>query len=994
MKVKIDKRKSSWRISAYTGVSSNFDAPRQYAEKFVKLIEIIQKGAPVFTGNEIVSWGAEEGGSAQEELAQVYSYLGVEKGQASQSSVLRLFADGKIIVNNGGVLAPSISYNPEEQIIKESLGNARDMIMQAVTLESLEPGLFDYRGEDYAGSALIKIGALKLKSGYLSVKLAQTSDISAALCELVKLDGSRTKLNDETLREILSEQGYELCPAAKVSNLDERHFTAALKTQRRKSRAKEILGVGVANGRYGMLSARASYDAASAGKGDVLITDILSYDESTDWKNVEAIIMTSGGITSHAALIADEKRKPFIALMGGASGSRIPHIGEGDEILLDASGGRILVFDKVHSVLMLDLKSALENNDVAKIKILIEGNPFPESAEQMTEYAYYYCVEREELAPALEFLRAMDKRGIIKELDASAEDALGIKETIENAKISAGNNCSGMAYSLLTNAFIRMKNASDAKLLQDGEKLKERLQKIIYLDMYFKIKKLRALSLKNKSRAGASDMALLAEETAYYNAAYGLKAAYAALEESAKSLEIYNANQKDILDLEELAYLNLAGLFGSKSVKLSYAKKRLGERFAALNIGISEGFAVSRNVFENFLNDSVLLENFKRAVENSDEKKASELAAEISEKIDLFSEEAINSLISSRLDDNGLYAVRSSGVNEDGTERSFAGMASTILNVSKKDAAACIKRVWKSFYEPRIVEYMVENAAIAVPAVFVQEMVKDQSAAGQIITRNAEGNTLIEAVWGLGQGSVSGAVTPDIAVIKNADGYAGYKKAENRKIKAVKSDGGFKYESLSAQEKANRVLSAQTVGRLHEAGAAIEFIFKYPVDIEFAVDSKGKIHILQVRPVTSFLTRADQRNSFSLDGDYKTAVLFKDFESAQEIRQELFFITDPKTHDDPIGVYFEGYDESEKTLAFAVNSKYSGYDKEKILSAITERLGDKNALEKLNENMPPFAKIRYGFFTADPAYEKTPEIGDSLNRLTLPQGANKLLCAA
>src|SRR5687768_4271383 len=53
----------------------------------------------------------------------------------------------------------------------------------------------------------------------------------------------------------------------------------------------------------------------------------------------------------------------------------------------------------------------------------------------------------------------------------------------------------------------------------------------------------------------------------------------------------------------------------------------------------------------------------------------------------------------------GPFAVRSSAIGEDGTERSFAGMYESVLNVSADDVPAAVDRCLASAVAGRVAEY-------------------------------------------------------------------------------------------------------------------------------------------------------------------------------------------------------------------------------------------------------------------------------------------------
>ena len=108
-------------------------------------------------------------------------------------------------------------------------------------------------------------------------------------------------------------------------------------------------------------------------------------------------------------------------------------------------------------------------------------------------------------------------------------------------------------------------------------------------------------------------------------------------------------------------------------------------------------------------------------------------------------------------------AVRSSAVDEDGAERSFAGQMETVLGVRGRAALSdAVLRCWRSLHSARAVAYRAasgaETARLAM-AVVIQRLV-DPDVSGVLFTVDpAAGRAdqvLVSAVWGLGEGLVSG----------------------------------------------------------------------------------------------------------------------------------------------------------------------------------------------------------------------------------------------
>ena len=121
-----------------------------------------------------------------------------------------------------------------------------------------------------------------------------------------------------------------------------------------------------------------------------------------------------------------------------------------------------------------------------------------------------------------------------------------------------------------------------------------------------------------------------------------------------------------------------------------------------------------------------------------------------------------------KLGNNPWVAVRSSATAEDLPQASFAGQQETYLNV-RGDASVMvhIRKAWASLFEPRAIYYRVQQkfdhfkVALAVP---VQRMVQSDISGIMFSINpvtNDKSKIVIEAIWGLGENTVQGTVTPD-----------------------------------------------------------------------------------------------------------------------------------------------------------------------------------------------------------------------------------------
>ena len=174
----------------------------------------------------------------------------------------------------------------------------------------------------------------------------------------------------------------------------------------------------------------------------------------------------------------------------------------------------------------------------------------------------------------------------------------------------------------------------------------------------------------------------------------------------------------------------------------------------------------------------------------------------------------------------GPFAVRSSGIAEDGVERSFAGMYESVLNVSADDVPAAVDRCLASASAARVAEY--EAAGGGRMAVIVQRMVA-AAAAGVALTAdpiNGDRSTcVVTAVRGLGERLVSGEAQGD-------EWFVGERVATARRQPEHAID---RHQAVAIATEARRIATARGT----------------PQDIEWAIDGDGMLWIVQARPMTA-----------------------------------------------------------------------------------------------------------------------------------------------
>ncbi|MHB8604068.1 MAG: phosphoenolpyruvate synthase [Thermoplasmatota archaeon] len=207
--------------------------------------------------------------------------------------------------------------------------------------------------------------------------------------------------------------------------------------------------------------------------------------------------------------------------------------------------------------------------------------------------------------------------------------------------------------------------------------------------------------------------------------------------------------------------------------------------------------------------------------------------------------------------ENALVAVRSSATAEDLPEASFAGQQDTYLNVRGEEMLLeDIQRCWASLYTPRATFYRVKNnfphEKVAI-AVVVQRMV-DATKAGVMFTKHpttGEDQAIVEAAWGLGEGVVSGSVSPDHYVLDASGRVVTTHIATKETMHVRGKNDRTVVEAVPADKRAARVLSDAELKQLMGLGRTVEKHYGTPQDIEWAFGSDGNLYVLQTRPITT-----------------------------------------------------------------------------------------------------------------------------------------------
>jgi pyruvate,water dikinase len=293
----------------------------------------------------------------------------------------------------------------------------------------------------------------------------------------------------------------------------------------------------------------------------------------------------------------------------------------------------------------------------------------------------------------------------------------------------------------------------------------------------------------------------------------------------------------------------------------------LGEMMR-MGLAVPPGFALSIDMYREFMRQTALDEEMARYVDRLGELKGKGIAVfdEVSETLRKMIEsrempEALEKEILSHYEDlcdrlkmpDVPVSVRSAGTE------SRPGMFETFLNVKgKEDLLDKVKKVWASAYTTRAVAFRAnkdipilgDELGIAIP-----KMVNARAAGIGFTVNPVDGDDtkiIIEANWGLGEGVVSGAETVDGFVVDKASLKI---LARNIGIKTryvVNKEKGAEWDDVPLEKQRLPCLSDEEVREVAKLAKSLEEKLGSAQDMEWAIDDDipfpENLFHLQTRP--------------------------------------------------------------------------------------------------------------------------------------------------
>lgn len=289
------------------------------------------------------------------------------------------------------------------------------------------------------------------------------------------------------------------------------------------------------------------------------------------------------------------------------------------------------------------------------------------------------------------------------------------------------------------------------------------------------------------------------------------------------------------------------------------------------NIGIAQvppGFVVTADGFDLFLKkaklDLVVAKELKNL--NYNDAKALNQTADhisyaikktpLSAKLEQSIAKAYEDL-SKKMDGDTLVAVRPSLVTKNHDGAPLAGPELTFLNLkgSRQIVTAVHKLFAQTFEAPALYYRHLHNldqGQIKL-AVIVQEMVFPETAGVLVSTDpilHDPDKAVVEAVWGLGDGLVSGTMSPDRYIVDKRNLQVISQKITKQTWKLDYAGGVTSHVSIAVEDQQKPKLNSESLLELTRLGISLERHFHLPYEVEWAIDNKT-LWVVDGRPASA-----------------------------------------------------------------------------------------------------------------------------------------------
>ena len=207
------------------------------------------------------------------------------------------------------------------------------------------------------------------------------------------------------------------------------------------------------------------------------------------------------------------------------------------------------------------------------------------------------------------------------------------------------------------------------------------------------------------------------------------------------------------------------------------------------------------------------------------------------------------------------FAVRSSALQEGGTEMSFAGQYRSMLNIPPDGVVDAYRRVIASKYSPEAITYRLgrgfRDPEVAMCCCVIRMV--EAASAGVVYTTFPTSSglkTILQAVRGLGLAAVDGSAEPSTYTLDRRSGKVLDMKA-GLQVEFLRSAAREGTEKIRLGESHRRIpaVTGEQALQVADLGWRLEAKLGMPLDVEWAIDHQGKAFVLQVRMLPEVANR-------------------------------------------------------------------------------------------------------------------------------------------
>ena len=216
-------------------------------------------------------------------------------------------------------------------------------------------------------------------------------------------------------------------------------------------------------------------------------------------------------------------------------------------------------------------------------------------------------------------------------------------------------------------------------------------------------------------------------------------------------------------------------------------------------------------------------------------------------------------------------AVRSSALDEDGAQFSFAGQLESYLFIRPDDVAQHVAKVWRSAFSDRISAYRSQHGlsrAPGAPAVLIQRMVHADVAGVAFSADPVSGRrgvAVVTALYGAGCTLVSGEQDADTFYVDREERIVDRTIVEKRLAYYYDANdpSGMGRVEIPYEPANKACLSDEPSDCSYLLVRRVAAQLERPQDIEWAIED-GHLYLLQSRPITSLAKIGDPDGMFAL----------------------------------------------------------------------------------------------------------------------------------